>query len=73
MLRGLRVVFFIHLHLDDIKNYQKRGVFCAPFFINFLASIIRIFSNKLVIADLYKLNYFYRRFVLTKCNTLELI
>ena len=72
MLRGLRVVFFIHLHLDDMKITRK-GRVLRPFFYQFLASIIIIFSNNVVIADLNKLNYLYRRFFLTKCNTLELI
>ena len=31
MRLGLRVVFFIHLHLDDLKTYLKRGVLNAPF------------------------------------------
>ena len=31
MRLGLRVVFFIHLHLDDLKAYLKRGVLNAPF------------------------------------------
>ena len=31
MRLGLRVVFFIHLHLDDLKTYSKGGVLNAPF------------------------------------------
>ena len=31
MRLGLRVVFFIHLHSDDIESYQK-GAFLRPFF-----------------------------------------
>ena len=32
MLHGLRVVFFIHLHSDDIEKISERGVF-APLFL----------------------------------------
>ena len=32
MLRGLRVVYFIHLRSDDIKCKWKGGVSRAPFF-----------------------------------------
>ena len=56
-----------------IKKITRKGRVLRPFFYQFLTSIIRIFSNNVVIADLYKSNYFYIRFVLTKCNTLELI
>ena len=61
MLLGLRVVFYIHLHLDDIKIARK-GRALRPFFFNFSVSVISIFLNKVLIAELYEFHYFYKRF-----------
>jgi len=55
MRLGLRVVFYIHLHLDDLKTYSKRGV-SAPLFLN---KIVLILLGAIV-ADFSKLYYLCR-------------